>query len=160
MIRTATLSNCGRYRYDLGRRWGSGGDLCFVMLNPSTADAVKDDPTIRRCIGFATRGDFGGIVVVNLYAWRTPDPDELHRVVDPVGPQNVEAVRTAIRNCDLVVAAWGASLLPKRPTPIFEVLDTCAKPVTCLGYTKSGAPRHPLYVHGDTKLEPWPRRSE
>ena len=97
MDRTALFSPCGRFRYRLGRRWGEGPTIAFVLLNPSTADDQRDDPTIRRCIGFARRLGFGGLEVVNLYAYVATDPAELRRVGYLVGDENdghmLEAVR-------------------------------------------------------------------
>ncbi|GEL93700.1 DUF1643 domain-containing protein [Cellulomonas composti] len=156
----ATISSDGRYRYTLTRSDGNGGDLAtFVMLNPSTADDATDDPTIRRCVEFARRWGLDGIVVVNLYAWRATNPRELAARArggcDIVGPENDAHIVAAIREAaGPVIAAWGAqSRIDSR------VEDVLALPgmqtVHHLGLTKSGAPRHPLYVRGDTPLTPW-----
>src|SRR5712664_2208515 len=89
IVRSAGFSCCGLYRYWLRRHWDAElPPVCFVMLNPSTADAERDDPTIRRCCGFSRRWGYGGIVVVNLYAFRTSDPCCLRNAVHPVGPEN------------------------------------------------------------------------
>src|SRR5688500_18287560 len=110
MIKKATLSACGRYRYHLERRWATHV-LPIVMLNPSTADAEIDDPTIRRCMGFAKRDGYGGIAVCNLYALRSPSPDDLWRADDPYGPDNGEALRRlalyASVNTLPILCAWG-----------------------------------------------------
>src|SRR3989449_11540410 len=104
----ACFSRCGTYRYALWRRWAAGPQVLFVMLNPSTADAQRDDPTIRRCIGFARRWGCGGIEVVNLFALRATDPRRLRYTRDPVGPENVAHLARAAGRASLVGAAWGA----------------------------------------------------
>src|SRR5262249_33972176 len=114
---------------------------------PSTADAARDDPTIRRCIGLARRWGHGGIVVVNLFAWRATDPAELARAADPVGPANDQALRRRARGLRLI-AAWGCpgSLLG-RADAVLRLLR--GRRLECLGGTAAGQPRHPLYVAGD-----------
>lgn len=152
MVRTAQISEDGRYRYMLGRSWGAGHRARFIMLNPSTADASQDDPTIRRCIGFARRWGLGGITVVNLYAYRATNPRELGDVEDPVGPENDRWIRWAVAGPGPVVAAWGVHGSPVRAGQVLRI----AGDVECLGVTKAGAPRHPLYVRGDTELVSYP----
>lgn len=152
--RTATISPCGTYRYDLTRRWGDGPTALWVMLNPSTADATEDDPTIRRCIGFSKREGCGRLAVVNLYAYRATDPKALLTAENPIGPDNLATVRRWLMDASLVVAAWGAwPLTNHRIAPArlhVEGLATMhGHDVKCLGTTKAGAPRHPLYVRGD-----------
>lgn len=153
----ATISPCGTYRYDLTRRWGDGPTATWVMLNPSTADASTDDPTIRRCIGFSKREGCGGLRVVNLYALRATDPAELVRHPDPHGPDNpamlIDTARAARRG-ELVVVAWGSHPMAVRgASEVGGPLATAG--AVCLGRTKAGHPRHPLYVKGDQPLEPW-----
>lgn len=154
--RGAVISSCGTFRYSLWRRWGDGPRALFVMLNPSTADAMQDDPTIRRCVGFAKRWRHASIEVVNLFAFRTTDPRNLDAAwrggVDVIGPDNREHMTAACKRANTIVAAWGAfdargALFVARAT-----LRHFA-PVWCLGRTKSGQPRHPLYVKGDADLE-------
>lgn len=138
-----------RYRYLLRRTWGSGPRVAFVMLNPNTADAVNDDPSIRRCVGFARRWGFRSADVVNLFAYRTRDPRELARAADPVGPENDRYVRQAVARAELVVCAWGATTLARGRAAAFR--DALAgRPAQCLGRTKAGAPRHPLYLRTST----------
>lgn len=153
---SAVLSDCGCYRYRLTRTWDlAEPPLVFCMLNPSTADASKDDPTIRRCIGFARREGCGGIVVVNLFAWRSTHPDLLP-VSDSQaeGPENREHVIAAAKGRRVVVA-YGAHhrAHPHIVLPLLETLRWVASGIYCLGTTKSGAPRHPLYVRADAPLE-------
>ena len=145
----------GVYRYSLIRQWDEFVRVVFVMLNPSTADAKKDDPTIRRCILFAQKWGYGGIEVVNLFAYRTTNPKELERVPDPIGRDNDFYIRQAVNRCGLVVAAWGANPIAiHRAMPVVGLIKTEAgELLRCLGKTKSGAPRHPLYVPAEQKLE-------
>ncbi|GAB3884429.1 DUF1643 domain-containing protein [Terrabacter terrigena] len=153
----AEISEDGHYRYMLGRRWDNGPLVRFVMLNPSTADATTDDPTIRRCIGFAKAWGFAGLHVVNLYAYRATNPRELWAVDDPVGPENdawLADEAAWAKSHDLpLIAAWGVHAEPRhvayvRTFPGFDRLQA-------LGTTKDGHPRHPLYLRRDAQLEPW-----
>lgn len=147
------LSDDGLYRYRLWRRWDeSKPDMGWIMLNPSTADAEVDDPTIRRCIGFARREGCGGIQVVNLYALRCTKPKHLLDHPEPEGEENRMAWAEALyEGTDPVVAAWGAFDHPAMPPSL--ALQGLALSTLCLGRTKHGHPRHPLYVHADTPLE-------
>ena len=144
----------GAYRYSLWRRVGpSPGRVLFVMLNPSTADAIADDPTIRRCSGFARAWGYGELEVCNLFAYRTPYPRELLGVEDPVGPSNDRFLSRAAARADRVLAAWG--VVGMRSVRAAAVLENLRKvPLSCLGRTRDGAPRHPLYVPSCTR----PRR--
>jgi hypothetical protein len=140
----ATFSANGRYRYRLWRRWDrSRPVVVFVMLNPSTADADKDDPTIRRCIGFARAWGYGGIEVVNLFAYRATLPRSLRAVDDPVGPENGRHIRRAVARADLVVLAWGAHARASRLLSLPRA--------RCLGLTRAGQPRHPLYLRREAR---------
>src|SRR5689334_19453129 len=106
----AVISACGRYRYVLTRQVGPGSRRAtFVMLNPSTADATNDDPTIRRCIGFAREWGCGRLVVLNLFAFRATDPADLKRAIDPVGPENRDWFERTLRppHDGPLVCAWG-----------------------------------------------------
>ncbi len=152
----AELSDDGMYRYSLRRTWGPGIHAVFVMLNPSTADATQDDPTIRRCIGFAKREHCGGLLVVNLYAYRATKPADLWRAADPVGRDNDfyladAAVESNISGAPLI-AAWGALAGVARAERARRLLG---HRLSCLGLTKSGAPRHPLYLAANSALRPF-----
>ena len=132
------------------------------MLNPSKADAKVDDHTVRKCIGFGKIWGCGGIIIVNMYAWRATDPKELARVDDPVGPDNYIALIDHLVNQPIV--AWGGSL-PKIPQTsatldIVEIFVRNAKGAQCLGQTKTGQPRHPLMLAYNTPREPWPRSQD
>ncbi len=149
----AVLSRCGRYRYRLHRSWLMGeGTVLFIMLNPSTADAELDDPTIRRCIGFARRWGFQELVVANLFAWRATDPRELKRASDPVGPENDEHLIALSGDADAVIAAWGVHGGYKNRNWVVRRL--LRGTVEHLGLTKQGHPRHPLYLRADAAREP------
>lgn len=154
----AWFSGCEQYRYMLTRRWADGPTVTFVMLNPSTADARNNDPTIRRCLGYARAWGCGRLKVVNLYAYRSTKPAGLWKVEDPVGPENdahlEDAAYVAARDRGLLVAAWGVHARPDR---IVEVLAIPGMDrLMALGVTKAGAPRHPLMMRADAKLSPWP----
>ncbi len=162
-VATAKLSDCGSYRYTLSRAWGDGPMAAWVMLNPSTADAALDDPTIRRVRGFTRAFGFDGFTVVNLFALRSTDPKALLTREDPVGPENDRWLRRTLASSlyDLVIAAWGAvgPLGIERATRVRQ--DFRDAPWHHLGaLTKAGQPRHPLYLAGDTPLTPWPVMSD
>jgi hypothetical protein len=146
----------GPYRYLLTRRWNGRPLIAFVMLNPSSADAADDDPTIRRCIGFARREGAGGIAVLNLYALRSPTPRGLLAHSDPEGPLNERSWGEVLTDARIgaIVAAWGA--FGRHRLPASKALDAHRSDSwLCLGRTADGSPRHPLYARGDTPLVPW-----
>ncbi|WYP26025.1 DUF1643 domain-containing protein [Alkalihalobacillus sp. FSL W8-0930] len=142
----AFLDSTGTYRYLLNRVWERDtGKVVFVMLNPSTADGREDDPTIRRCVGFAKDWGYGGLEVVNLFALRSTDPKQLLVHTEPVGAENDAAILAAVHEADLVVAAWGSMENKlKRDRMVLNLLNE--KEVYCLTTTRDGHPRHPLYV--------------
>jgi len=158
----ALLSPCKTYRYSLRRRWGTGPNMAIVMLNPSTADANIDDPTIRKCRHFAERDGFGGLIVVNLFAFRATDQDVLWSMlkegVDVVGPWNDESIRAALVETEgPVTCAWGR--LPRgafaRETEVVELLDCSGRGVCCWGQNADGSPKHPLYLANGTPRLPF-----
>lgn len=156
-ISRATISKCGRYRYWLERKWGPGHPQVFIMLNPSTADAKEDDPTIRRCMGFARREGAGGLIVVNLFGLRATNPQELDDVRDPVGPDNGTNIGLALIGAAAtrrpVICAWGANKnASKQADTIHRRADDIGAELKCLGMTKSGAPKHPLYLSSNAPL--------
>ncbi len=157
--RRASFSEDRRYRYTLHIIWDSSAPpMTWVMLNPSTADEVQDDTTIRRCQRFARREGCGGVVILNLFALRSTDPDGLLDVDDPHGPINDSIVGMMTLDAKAkgwpVVAAWGAWPHVER-SHVYAPLANGARDLLCLGTTKGGAPRHPLYVAGAQPLEPW-----
>jgi hypothetical protein len=146
----------GEYRYSLWRTLNATKhprQLLFIMLNPSTADAQYDDPTLRRCLGFASSWGYDVLEVCNLFAYRATDPGILRHVPDPVGPANDEYVGQAVARASAVVAAWGTQGgLKNRAADITELVVR-SRPLSCLGLTKGGFPRHPLYVRGTVEAE-------
>lgn len=141
----------GHYRYRLWRRWEEGPEVVFVLLNPSTADGAVDDPTLRRCIGFARRWGMGGLQVVNLFALRATDPRALREAGDPVGPLNDQVLHEVAGNAARVVYGWGNhGVLFGRGEAVWRSLGSGQ----CFGLTAVGQPRHPLYVRGDASLVP------
>ena len=167
------MSDDGFYRYRLERRWDHARPAAgFVLCNPSTADAFRSDATMRKCVGFASRWGCGGIVIVNVCAFRATHPRHLLEASDPIGPDNREAIdqlafdwhhyqahrdhdlATAAAGVSLIVAGWGAAL----PRELEEHAETAlgwldGVDVYCLGRTKTGRPRHPLMLSYDTPLE-------
>lgn len=153
----ATLSECGRYRYALWRIWRDDLPLLgFVMLNPSTADATIDDPTITRCIRRAENMCYGGIVVVNLFAYRATDPKKLLSVDDPIGPLNNWHIVTQIQRVRTVICAWGTNgTLKGRDVEVRNIFKQNQIPMHVLEFTKKGHPKHPLYVKYTAELQSW-----
>ena len=152
---TAGFSRCRRYRYWLRRDWDPLLPQCaFIGLNPSTADANSDDPTLRRCLNFAEDWGYGSLFMVNLFAWRAKDPRELERVADPVGARTNLWLRRAHAEADLVVAAWGnGGHLVGRAQSVEAWLGNSQ----CLGVTAQGMPRHPLYCARTARPRSWRR---
>lgn len=161
MTGTAVLSDCGVYRYRLERPLDPAGrgPIVFVMLNPSTADAELDDPTIRRCRGFANREAATRLVVVNLFAYRATKPADLELAADPVGPLNDAHLLAALdetRAGGRVVAAWGAQPRARAHGLAFRAMAAdLGVELYALGLTADGSPRHPLYVRGNAKPVPF-----
>ena len=174
----ADISADGKYRYLLWREWrgvapnknwrwlgakdGAGEEIgepkscLFIMLNPSTADADKDDPTIRRCVAFAKRFGFDRLEVVNLFAFRATDPREVLRMTaagDPVGVRNQEVIERAASDAGLIICAWGTNgaHLQQAETVLGWLSDS---ETFALGLSKEGHPRHPLYLKADAPLLP------
>lgn len=161
MTRLAKISPCLRYRYALGRMWDPTRpiNLVWCMLNPSTADGTKDDPTIRQCIGFARDWGYGGFIVVNLFAYRSPDPKDLLRVEDPVGPDNNIVWQECMTHHHSIVAAWGSNVqrLGSLANDRIALLrDLAGKRLWTFGMTANGNPLHPLYLSRSRPLENWP----
>lgn len=153
MGRSAVISACGRYRYALTRRWASGDAVLWVMLNPSTADAQRDDATIRRIVAYSRSWGFGAASVVNLYAYRATRPQDLFRADDPVGPDNdAQLIRAAAQHA-CIVAAWGAHARAERIAAVLALPGMHR--LAALALTASGQPRHPLYLPGNLVPRPW-----
>lgn len=152
--KSAFIDLGGLYRYKLSREWAPELPCCmFIGLNPSTADADRDDPTIRRCVGFARRWGYGKLVMCNLFAFRATDPAALFEPEDPVGPENDEWLIDCAERADLIVAAWGARGDIRGRA--HEVRTFLPEHVHHLGLTKFDQPRHPLYLRADTRPVLW-----
>lgn len=154
----AVLSSCGAYRYSLCRWWGPTlATLVVIGLNPSTADACDDDPTIRRCVDFADILGCGGLVMLNAYAYRATDPRELAAKGYPVGPDNDRFIASHLAHVDIeaVVCAWSDHVRPERAREVVSILREFGHVPLAFGVTKSGAPRHPLYLPRTARPSPW-----
>lgn len=149
--RSAEISECGRYRWCLRRSWKHGGNgktICFVLLNPSVADAAQDDPTLRRCMAFTRAWGFSSLSVRNLFPFRATDPADLRLAEDPTGGARGDVELVAAKTADLVVCAWGANGdFRGRGQQALKLL--AGKPLHCLKLTKHGHPQHPLYMSGN-----------
>ena len=154
---TAVYSDCKKYRYSLTRVWDAGGlKALFVMLNPSTATEVQNDPTVERCERRARALGFGAFQVTNIFAWRETDPHKMRTAPEPVGPENDNAILDGVQWADQVIAAWGAhgSHLERGPQ-VETLLRGTRQPLFHLGLTKDGHPKHPLYIAYTQQPEPW-----
>ncbi len=141
----ALYSECEQYRYRLRRIWGDGKTLCFVMLNPSTASELKNDPTVERCERRARSLGYAAFEVVNIFALRATDPKALYAHDDPIGPMNDACILEAAKAADRVLMAWGVhGKLNGRADEVRALLSGIQ--AYHLGLTKAGEPRHPLYV--------------
>jgi hypothetical protein len=160
----ATFSDDRLYRYTLTRTWKYSGPFIlgpivrFVGLNPSTADETIDDPTVRRCMGFARDWGAAGMVMLNIFAFRATDPKEMKRAEDPIGEDNDRTIRTwATTMRSSVVACWGAHgdhlLRGRHVTALLR--DACGDRLQVLGLTKDGHPKHPLYLSRATEPKRW-----
>ncbi len=164
----ARISECGRYRYTLERRWGFGRGLCvFLMLNPSKASAELDDPTVRRCTEFARKWGFEALTVLNLFAFRATDPKEMKAAEDPVGPHNDATIVEICTFADRVIAAWGrdGAHLGRAAYVTALLRDHCGVVPEALRLTQEGHPTHPLargkhWVPYDVDPVPFGGRSE
>jgi hypothetical protein len=157
-VSAAVYSDCERYRYDLTRVWDAGGPRAlFVMLNPSTATEVQNDPTVERCERRARALGFGAFRVVNIFAWRATDPRHMRAAADPVGPANDAAIATGADWADRIVCAWGThgAHLDRGPA-VERLLRAGGHALFVLGLTQAGHPQHPLYIGYDRQPIPWP----
>jgi hypothetical protein len=153
---SAIFSPCRTWRYVLKRSWDDGGirrePAVFIGLNPSTANETTDDPTIRRCVGFAKRWGCGGLVMLNLFAFRATDPVDMYQAADPVGLENDAWLDAETRGRIFVIAAWGNhGAYRNRDAEVARNIQG----LRCLGTNANGSPKHPLYVRGDAQLVEW-----
>lgn len=158
MTGQAVFSPCGTYRYTLYRAFDYGfigaphaDEMCnFIMLNPSTATATDDDPTVRRRIGYARRWGYGRLVVTNLFAYRAADPGEVRRTDDRVGPDNDLHIARLADGASLIVASWGnRGSYRRRDVRVRRLVAAAGKTLHCLALTTRGQPGHPLYPGRD-----------
>lgn len=163
-LRVANLSDCRRYRYALVHYWGADpynqdeSELCvFIGLNPSTADAFADDPTILRCVDFAKRWGFLGLAMVNVFGFRETDPKKMLKAPDPIGPENDQVLHN-VRGFAKIVAAWGNHCPVAREQQIAKIFE--GQELFCLGTNQNGSPRHPLYIPAEQVLVPYQWRKE
>lgn len=152
---TATFSPCREFRYTLSRRWSSGHTIAFIGLNPSTADEHKLDATVTRCVGRAEALGFGRLVMLNLFAFRSTDPKalkaRLKSGLEIVGPGNDDAIREEARAAKAVVCAWGNhGSVAGRDREVLRLLGGIR--LLCLGKSKTGQPKHPLYIPNSCEL--------
>ena len=156
MKKSAVISDCEKYRYQLIRQWDDNKNLAlFIGLNPSIADDEIDDPTIRRCIGFAKRERFGGFIMANLFAYRATSPCDMKSAEQPVGELNEYWLEQSISSCKVVIVCWGGNDSHlNRHIEVNELLKKHANntPILCFGKTKAGQPKHPLYLASNTEL--------
>ena len=153
----AIYSDCECYRYALTRVWqADGAKALFVMLNPSTATEVQNDPTVERCERRARALGFGAFRVCNIFAWRETDPKKMRAAADPVGPDNDAAILDGCIWADRIICAWGAhGAHLDRGSAVERLMRAQPKPLYALGLTRQGHPRHPLYIGYSTAPEPW-----
>ena len=153
----ATFSPCRRWRYLLWRRWDAAKPVAnFLMLNPSTADEVKLDPTCARARDFAERWGFGSLYVTNIFGWRATDPEKMKAAEDPVGKGNDAAIVRAAKAAALVVCAWGNhGQFLGRSTEVLEKLRANGIALHTLRVNANGEPAHPLYLPARLQAQPW-----
>ncbi|SPH19711.1 hypothetical protein ASD8599_00447 [Ascidiaceihabitans donghaensis] len=153
----AVYSDCECYRYSLTRNWDtSGRKVLFVMLNPSTATEVQNDPTVERCERRARTLGFGAFQVTNIFAWRDTDPKGMKAAADPVGPHNDAAILDGAAWADDVIAAWGThGAHLARGAAVETLLRSTNRPLFHLGLSKAGHPKHPLYLPYVQQPETW-----
>lgn len=148
MISTAEFSKDRKYRYSLTRIWDNTKPLmAFCMLNPSTADEKTNDPTVERCQRRAMKLGFGGLIVVNIFAYRSTDPEELYTVDNPIGQDNLQAISNAATAVEMFVCGWGKhGKLENRGNEVIQILKSFKVIPYALKINKDGTPAHPLYI--------------
>ncbi|MEM8751307.1 MAG: DUF1643 domain-containing protein [Pseudomonadota bacterium] len=156
----AVYSPCENYRYSLTRVWDEqGGKVMFVMLNPSTATEVQNDPTVERCERRARALGFGAFRVTNIFAWRDTDPRNMRAAADPIGPANDAAILDGASWADQIIAAWGThGAHLNRGPEVEKILRAAGHKLYHLGLSKDGHPKHPLYIAYSQRPEDWPYR--
>jgi len=155
MVMDALISPCRLFRYTLRRTWDATKPKAFIIgLNPSTADHLKNDPTVTREIAFAVSWGCGTLLKGNLFAYRATNPKDMKKAADPVGPDNDRYLLEMFNEADIVVCAWGTGgSFMRRDLAVAKLLQ--GRTFRCLSVTKEGHPRHPLYLKAGTPLEDW-----
>lgn len=158
MIKSAVISEDGKFRYRLGREWDATlPSLAFIALNPSTADAQFDDATVRKCIGFGERLGFGSISIVNLFAFRATKPADLRAAGYQDGPDNVEHIRAVVSQSEHIVCAWGANARGlAQPHKMIGLLRHWERQPKALRFLRDGIPEHPLMLPYSCTLQDFP----
>lgn len=152
---SAIFSPCNRYRYELRRQWGHNTKnvLCFCLVNPSKAGAIKGDTTTSKCTGFAKVHGYDGICLINLYAFCATDPMDMKAQVDPIGPDNDGHLRRVAQEFRSIICAWGVNAYPDRVRDVMRIFTVENCYLSCLGVTKDGHPRHPVRLSYMTPLQ-------
>ena len=152
----ASFSKCRTWRYLLWRRWSDGDMVAFILLNPSSATEQEEDPTIRRCIGFAKMWGMGGLYILNIFALRSTDPNNLYVADDPIGKDNDRFILDTCRKSCLVVCGWGNhGAFLGRGKHVMRLLNDNGIKAYCLGVNQSGEPKHPLYIGYSSEPMPY-----
>lgn len=153
----AVYSDCEKYRYALTRVWDdSARRVMFVMLNPSKANEIANDPTVERCERRARALGYGAFRVTNIFAWRDTDPYTMRKAAKPIGPENHRTLVSGAEWADDIIAAWGAhGEHLEQGDAMRDLLRATGAPLYHLGLTKAGHPRHPLYISYQTQPQPW-----
>lgn len=152
----AIFSSCRLYRYELWRRWGNGKFLAVIGLNPSTADEQLNDPTIRKCIGYAKRWGFDALCMLNLFAWRDTDPENMKKSEFPEGLHNDHHILKNASAADLVIAAWGKhGSFRNRDIAVMDQLFRIGVKLHYLHRNNDGSPGHPLYLPNSATPTPF-----
>ncbi len=153
----ATFSHCGRYRYRLWRLWNPDKPAAlFILLNPSTADETRNDPTVERCQRRAISLGYGGVRIANIFALRSTDPRALYESSDPIGPDNDTAILDAARDAGIIVCGWGVhGALFGRGNAVRDRIRRAGLKAFFLGINQDGSPKHPLYVAYNSEPTPW-----
>jgi len=160
-LNSAVFSDCQKYRYRLDRIWNDSlPPLAFGMLNPSTADHERNDPTIERCQRRAEASGFGRLIVWNLFAFRASNPSALRKQVDPIGPNNDDFIREALIETKdrggRVIVGWGTNgSILNRHSAILDIAQSLSVELYCLGVTAGGYPKHPLYISYQSRPKCW-----
>ncbi|MBT8155101.1 DUF1643 domain-containing protein [Epibacterium ulvae] len=154
---SAVYSDCETYRYSLTRIWEPDAQrVMFIMLNPSKATEVQNDPTIERCERRARALGFGGFRATNIFAYRATDPRDMRATEAPEGPDNMDILREGLAWAHMVICAWGTHGEHRGQGPkVAEILRVAGRPLHHLGLSKAGHPKHPLYISYAQKPQVW-----